>query len=203
VIPRLWPGSVVVCIGSGPSLTPADVDACRGRARVIAINDGYRLAPWADVLYACDGRFWDHYQGVPEFQGLKFGMTVRPEKWPDVTRVVDLGIEGFSREAKGLANGGNSGYQAIQLAVHLGAARVILLGYDMQPAPDGREHWFGRHPKPLQGVSSYAIWRNYFKGLKKALDALGIPVVNCSRSTALKVFPCRPLAETLALEVAA
>ena len=30
-----------------------------------------------------------------------------------------------------LAHGNNSGYAAINLAVHLGAARIVLLGYDM------------------------------------------------------------------------
>jgi hypothetical protein len=38
--------------------------------------------------------------------------------------------------------------QAINLAVHLGAARIILLGYDLSPARMGG-HWFGDHPEPI------------------------------------------------------
>ena len=45
-VSRLWPGSTVVCIGSGPSLTPEDVAYVRGKARVIAINRSVDLAPW-------------------------------------------------------------------------------------------------------------------------------------------------------------
>ena len=41
----------------------------QGKARVIAVNDAWRLAPWADILYACDGRWWRHHKGVPEFTG--------------------------------------------------------------------------------------------------------------------------------------
>jgi len=38
---------------------------------VLAINDAYRLAPWADWLYACDDRWWRfHHEAVAAgFQG--------------------------------------------------------------------------------------------------------------------------------------
>ena len=51
-------------IASGPSLTKEDVDAVRG-LNVIVINTSYWLAPWADILYACDGHWWDwHYENT-------------------------------------------------------------------------------------------------------------------------------------------
>src|SRR5690606_8383467 len=34
-VPRRWPNSTVVCLASGPSLTPEDVAFCRGKAPVI------------------------------------------------------------------------------------------------------------------------------------------------------------------------
>lgn len=202
MVARLWPESTVVCIASGPSLTPEDVDACRGRARVIAINDSHRLAPWADCLYACDGRWWDHYKGVPEFKCLKFGLTVKKDKWPGVTRLPHVGPEGIN--PKGICDGSNSGYQAVQLAVHLGAVRIVLLGYDMKPGVNGRDHWFGKHPVGVRSHQSpYESFRNYFKALAPQLRALGVDVVNCSRETALTCFPRQPLAEALPVEVAA
>ena len=63
-VPKLWPNSTVVCIGTGPSLTQADVDLCCSQARVIAVNDAYRMAPLADVLYAADDK-----QRVYRFDG--------------------------------------------------------------------------------------------------------------------------------------
>ena len=45
-VPRLWPGETVAILGGGPSLTPADVDFCRDKARVIAIKEAHRLAPY-------------------------------------------------------------------------------------------------------------------------------------------------------------
>jgi hypothetical protein len=68
---RLFAGKAIVCLGGGPSLTQAQVDACRGRAHVIAINDAFRLAPWADVLYACDWQWWKANPEAYDFAGLK------------------------------------------------------------------------------------------------------------------------------------
>jgi hypothetical protein len=96
--------------------------------------------------------------------------------------------------------GGNSGYQAMNLALHLGAARIVLLGYDMAPADDGRLHWFGAHPAGLanpDGVN-FATWPKAFDRLAPALADLGVEVVNCSRRTALGCFARAPLEEVLA-----
>jgi hypothetical protein len=49
----------------------AGVDLAKGRAKVIAINNSWRLAPWADALYGCDYTWWHANRGVPEFAGLK------------------------------------------------------------------------------------------------------------------------------------
>ena len=38
-VPSLCPGGTVVCLGGGPSLHADDVDYCRGKATVVAIND--------------------------------------------------------------------------------------------------------------------------------------------------------------------
>ena len=89
-VPRLWPDATVVCIGSGPSLTAEDVDYCRGRAKVIAINNAYQLAPWSDVLYACDGAWWDWHQGAPDFGGIKVSSTKNAMRWPGIL-LLELG----------------------------------------------------------------------------------------------------------------
>jgi len=193
-VPRLWPGATIVCLGGGPSLTREDVAHCEGRARVIAINDAYLLAPWADVLYACDARWWRWHQGVPGFAGLKYGLERECRHFKGVQVLEQTGIEGLEAAPTGLRTGKNSGYQAINLAVHLGAARVVLLGYDMQRT-GGREHWFGNHPNGSR--SPYDAFARRFASLVQPLRALGVSVVNCSRHTALTAFPRQPLLEVL------
>lgn len=199
-VPKLWSGSTVVCIGGGPSLTVEDVNFVRGRARVIAINDAYKLAPWADVLYACDGKWWNWHQGVPTFTGLRYALVRSASRWT-VDVLKNTGPEGLELDPSGLRTGKNSGYQAINLAVHLGGTRVLLLGYDMQ-ATGGKEHWFGDHPN--KSPSPYPSWLREFDTIVGPLKAAGVHVVNCSRRTALTCFPQMPIEQALpmALEVA-
>jgi len=212
-VPKLWPGSTVVCIGGGPSLTQADVDFCRGRARVVVVNDGYRLAPWAEILYACDDKWWKwqhrhHTAAIAEFQGLRFGLKpIRSEmigpsglrahvSWVRSVQILeDTGDSGLEVSPTGLKTGRNSGYQAINLAVHLGAVRIALLGYDMSVAPDGKQHWFGKHPE--FGRSPYASFQALFPTIVKPLKRLGVEVFNCSRRTALECFPKVSLEQAL------
>ena len=49
-----WAGDTCCILATGPSLTPDQAEYAKGKARVIAVNDAWRLAPWADILYACD-----------------------------------------------------------------------------------------------------------------------------------------------------
>lgn len=185
-----------VCLGGGPSLTQADVDFCRGKAHILAVSDAFRLAPFADVLYSCDVRWWDWHAGAPTFTGRKFAMDARAKKWPDVTILENTGDTGLERKATGLRNGRNSGFQAINLAVHLGATRIVLLGYDMQPAKDGRDHWFGAHPNRVR--PPFRLFLEHFPTIVQPLRALGVTVVNATRRTALRCFPQMPLEEALA-----
>lgn len=198
LIPRLCPQGTAICLGGGPSLTAADVEACRGQGTVIAINDAYKLAPWAEVLYACDDKWWRWHKGVPDFQGRKFALEPwRSEaRFPDVTVLKNAGIDGLELTPGALRNGRNSGYQAINLAVQLGAVRVLLLGYDMRVAPGGKSHWFGEHPDGAP--PQVQMFLPHFTTLVAPLKAAGVEVLNCSRQTALKAFPRQSLEKALA-----
>ena len=55
---------------------------------------------------------------------------------------------------RGLRVNGNSGAGAINLAYHFGARRILLVGMDMKPGPNGEKHWHPDHPKPLVQASS-------------------------------------------------
>ncbi len=192
-VPRVWPGATVVCLATGPSLTQADVDYCRGRARVIAIKQAVTLAPWADALYACDAKYWQHDGDRVAFAGLKYALDPGAAKWASVLR--HTGEMGLEADPTGLKTGRNSGAQAIGLAVHLGAARIVLLGYDQQPGPDGRDHFFGAHP--WNKHPTY-VFPTFFQLLVAPLKALGIRIINATRRTALVCFERLSLEEALA-----
>ena len=186
-------------------MTRAQAEAVRGRCRVIAVNnqgidtecDGVMvpaLAPWADILYAADVKWWRHYhERALRFAGRK--VTIRKTlPWPEVYSL-EQSTEHASLDPRPthLVHGGNSGYQAIHLAVHLGASRILLLGFDMKNGRCGRRHWFGDHGGKLNSRGSYATWLSAFDKLSRSLAHRKVEVVNCTPDTALRSFKRAPL----------
>lgn len=173
-------------------------DSVRG-LRVIAINTTFQLAPWADLLYAADARWWHAYVKPVDgpswhtFAGIK--VCCEPIPYQEVNQIKHNGDEGFDPDPGCVRiGGGDGGYQAIQIAVHAGCKRILLCGYDMRGG-----HWHGRHPEPLRnhGEGIYPRWLKYFDGLAKALT--GVEVLNCTPGSALKAFPMVALEEALCL----
>jgi hypothetical protein len=194
-VPKLWPGCTMTILGGGPSLTPEDVRYVGERphlTRVIAIKEAYLLAPWADVLYACDHSWWRYYTGAPTFTGLKYTLEA---PYPGVVQLQNTGKAGLELDPSGLRTGHNSGYQAINLAVHLGATRIVLLGFDCWAAPDGRQNWFTTKRPHLN--SPYPVFLQSFGTIVEPLKAAGVAVINCSRTTLLRAFPQQALEEVL------
>lgn len=170
-----------VCIASGPSLTAAQVDYVRGKAVVIAVNDNYRMAPWADHVYACDRSWWNNHAA-----------TVRETCSGRLWTKSKEAAEKYALNHV-LLPGNNSGFQAIHLANRLGAARIILIGYDMQHT-GGKAHWFGNHPAGFRNADGVEKWRNAFNRLNTEIPA---PIINCTIDTALTCFPRRNLEDVL------
>jgi len=196
---KAWAGAVTVAIGGGPSLTQAQVDYCRGRAKVIAINDAVRLAPWADLLYFCDERWYRwHEAEVKAFRGIRATLeNGRLEsELPGLISFKNAGTSGCSLTPGALATGRNSGYQAIQVAAQLGVSKLVLIGFDMK-AVDGRSHWFGEHPSAGSPDRFEKNFAPLFDQLARPMELLGMRVVNATPGSALRLFPREPLEEAL------
>lgn len=202
-----WTGQTAVILASGPSLTRAQCDAVRGKARVIAVsNQGIdtensdtgemipALAPWADVLYAADAKWWRSYQArALKFAGRKVALRCTLP-WPEVFCLQQSFDHAcFDPRPTHIVSGGNSGYQAVHLAVHLGATRIVLLGFDMKDGRNGRRHWFGNHPGRLNSRGNYRGWLSAFEKFSKLLKHRNIDVINCTPDSALKSFRRAPL----------
>jgi hypothetical protein len=177
------------CLASGPSLTAEDAHACLGRGTVIAVNDAYQLAPWAEYLYSSDWAWWFRHQGVPGFQGTKVCCPPYdpPPEW-NVHIERDHRLVGPVE----LQAGWNSGLSAINLAAILGADEIILLGYDHRaPDPGQPEHFFGDHPSEIRELRTDK-YQHFHKladwTAQNRLTPAGVDVINCSRQTALTCF---------------
>jgi hypothetical protein len=186
-----WPGATVCCIASGPSLTPEDCAHVReSRCPSIVTNTTFRMAPWADVLFGFDGKWWQQYlKEVAEvFKGARLTNSARGRQ---------LGVQSL-HDQPWFKHFHNSGASAISLAVESGASRVLLLGYDCQKT-GGRTHWHGDHPPALGNAKSIGNWPTQFKNVARHAQERGTQVLNCSRATALTCFPRMALEEALPL----
>ena len=93
-VPQMWKGQTLAILGGGPSLTAEQVELVRRSGwRCIAINDTYRLAPWADVHYFCDLRFWGWHHEAPEFKAFE-GIWVTLENRELCERETRITVEG-------------------------------------------------------------------------------------------------------------
>ena len=146
-------------------------------------------------LYACDYRWWkfhigciaDQYNGTCWTQDIAWeedGKPVDPAQW-GIKQLISLDEQGLSRKQGTIYRGGNSGYQATNLAYLMGATRIILIGVDLMM--NGQRHWFGDHPKGVGLASNYHNFITYFRTIDPA--EYGIEILNCSRETALDAFP--------------
>ena len=115
---------------------------------------------------------------------------------PDVTILRHTGEMGFEDDPRGLRTGRNSGYQAINLAVHLGAARIVLLGYDMKPAANGKIRWFGNHSYGGP-VPQFDQFLRFMPMLVEPLRARGVTVINATPDSAIACFRRAPLDQAL------
>ena len=122
-----------------------------------------------------DKQWWDiYYHDVNKnFMGQMF--SCNPIKHPNVTRL----------ERQFFKNFGNSGANAVSLAIHGGAKKVVLLGYDLQKT-NGKTHWHGDHVKGLGNATRMDRWPEKFK--KLADFAKDCNVVNVTKESALEYF---------------
>jgi hypothetical protein len=88
-----WSGETVVIVAGGPSAADIPLDKARGNAKFITVNDSWKLAPWADALFA-GFSWWAVNHGVPAFQGLKISQDFDFEHAFGVlmTKLRDIGL---------------------------------------------------------------------------------------------------------------
>lgn len=169
--------ATIICIASGPSLTSHDCSlVADSDLPVIAVNNSWQMLPGADVVFASDLSWWNEY-----------GATVPPtaERWT-TCQLAAKRHQLHQFNSRFLTQSYNSGQLAIELAVSRGARRVLLLGYDCSLRAG--THWHGNHENIRNPTTdSVKRWREEFARLQQW--AVGIEIINCSRETALKIFP--------------
>jgi hypothetical protein len=209
-----WEGQTVAIICTGPSLNKNDLDLVRG-CKTIAVNDAYLVAPWADVLYAADDRWWAWQlsgvvkswpwvtftkQQVSEAIRAFKGQTVTIEhptvsKFPQFVLKNDGG-DGLSERPDAVRTGQNSGYQALNIAILSGAKKILLLGYDMH-YPNGKSHAHNGHEVKI-AEHSYIRYAKNFSSMQHQLRNLDVQVINCTPGSKINCFTFSTVEKELA-----
>jgi hypothetical protein len=182
-----WAGETCFIVAGGPSVLDLDLRSLQGR-RVIAINSSWSRVPFADLLFFGDARWWHHYRDevLTSFSG-RIATAARGIAHPRVLRLRATS-DGFSREPDTVALRRTSTTAAINLAVHLGVVRIVLLGVDNKIDANGLTHHHAPHPWDLR-----CDWdrqqRDDFANISIALRSLGVDVINASAHSAVDCWP--------------
>ena len=185
------PQDVIYCVAGGPSLRGFDFSRLRGR-RCVAVNRSFEVVPWAEAVFFMDLRFWNWYarqllETVPE--SCRIVTAAAGVDHPRVERFVARAAGGLETQYGFLRHGNSSGYAAVNLAYHLGARLVFLLGYDMRPDPaSGRTHWHDGYPVP-QRPDAFQRMLRHWQSLESAARRAGLYVANATPGSAIASFP--------------
>lgn len=200
---------VAAIFATGPSLNSEDALLCKHAGFLtVAVNDAYKLAPWADIHFAADDRWWDlHILNV--FDSFKNSEIYTSSQGAahkhkitfieSYSKIVgNRGISGLEisqfmeqrQRKKVIWRSGNSGHMAMALAYTMGARIFLLLGFDMRDTEKG--HFFGEHPKPLRMPQRFDAWVGNFAVEKQLITdgKIKAAIFNCTPESGLcKLFP--------------
>jgi uncharacterized Rossmann fold enzyme len=197
-IDPIFLGDTVYVVGGGPSLKGFDFNLLKDKT-TIAINRAFLHLPFAQVLYWSDTRFYEWFaKEIDLFKGIK--VTCRPQpKKADIINLLNTGKTGLETMAYGLRDGGNSGYAAINLAYHLGARKIVLMGFDMQT--NGKEtHWHEGYSSTANTDTMERLMVPNFSTLVEPLEKRKVKIYNASLDSILTCFPKISLEEALSFE---
>ncbi len=198
-----WNSEPCIVAAPGPSLTAEVVEQVRMKRwhdhwRVIAVQDAYRVTPWAHALYGCNPSWWRVHRDCGGFEGEKWSThegeagshlndkREAADKWR-VKLVRGADGEGFSLNPAVIHYGSNSGFQAINLAILKGCTRIVLVGFDMRRV-EGEAHFFGEHPDELRRDTDYSAFIPSFERAAKLLPP-NVQIFNATPGSALRCFP--------------
>lgn len=186
-----WQGQVAYIIGGGPSLLTQDMTLLQGQ-NVIVINSSWRAFPEAQFLLFSDMRWWNQYLKTGgSFKGTIIG-TSSAASGP-LTHMKRRSAQGLAPERDTLMVKNTTLTGAINLAVHLGVAKIVLLGIDQKTTDN--KHW---HHVPHPWQPTVDCWKRQQMDMPKIaedLRRLNIECVNASPGSALTLWPLVDLAD--------
>lgn len=195
-VEAIWPDETCYIVASGPSLRGFDFTKLDGR-KVIVINSSVFAYPTAPVHFFGDARWWG-WNGEEVrriFKGHIFTACEITE--PRIHNLVKRNPAPYVSLERGEVSMRRTSLTAtINLAVHFGCKRLILLGADQKADQDGRTHHHDPHPIP-QMKGCWDVQLKELRGVGDELRELGIEVINTSLGSRINWWPKQPIEELL------
>lgn len=198
----------MIIVASGPSITDRQIELINNAPLpVMAINRSWCVLEPRPTDHLYIGDYFNTSGGdrsvmADGFPGQVWTQRLLPT--PDPTRLPNGVMVVTSTTGSGLNtarwtvnHGGNSGHQAINLAYHLGAKEIILVGFDFAYGPDGQSHSHGDHPPGWGNFNNPEARRTPMNRLAIGLRNKGITVWNCSIYSTLDCWPHKRLDHAL------
>lgn len=226
-VPKIWEGGDVWIIGGGPSITKqfgvsqkVVYDVVMGKQplslyspfmesihkkHVIGINVAYMIGDWVDMVFFGDSSFFDqHKNNLYNFPNLKVSCAPQTAKFPWVKTVNKDPSHpfGISTNPSTVSWNKNSGGSAISVAVHMGAKRIFLLGFDMKLI-DNKQHFHSQYNRSGEPKNITRLpFQRHLQGFPAiAADAkkMGVEIINVNPDSAINDFRKVDLQEALKL----
>ena len=218
-VPHIWLGGDVWIIGGGPSVpkqfdVPEEVIQSVVRKtslpnvyspymsylhdkHVIGVNAAYTIGNWMDIIFFGDKSFFlSNEKQLAAYPGMKVSCheCVNNLEWCKYVAHDTSHRTGISLDQRMVSWNNNSGAAAISLAAHLGAKRIILLGFDMT-LDSGKQHWHSLYPNSANNKQGRQIKTPFerhllgFPAIASDAKKLGIEILNANPNSAITCFP--------------
>jgi hypothetical protein len=209
--PQLFVDDTVILVGGGPSTPWREIKEGlfeHTPKTIVGVNRAVLLGPRAtDIHFFGDAR---HYWGLPgrhrckdHVDNFEGPIWTTNQKWPcDRSMVGVKGInlvkcikkKGLCKEPDRICFNSSSGGAAIDLVAHMGAKRILLVGYDMQ-ATGGRRSWY---EEAFEGTdlgwqkNKPQMYRHFLRAMEciaKDAAAMDVEILDTAKGGAMKLFP--------------
>ena len=221
-VPQIWEGGDVFILGGGPSIIKqfdipeslvmdvltkkkpisvySEYLSLLHNKHVIGVNTSFLIGEWVDFIFFGDNGFLLQNQcELAEHIGLKISCHPQTEKYNWIKYVCrdKSKVRGISTNPKAISWNGNSGASAINIAIHTGAKRIILLGFDMKLDDSKKQHWHNHYNKYGQPVVDTRHKRHTlpfdrhlrgFPEIAKDAKKIGVEILNANPDSAIDVF---------------
>lgn len=199
----MWDDRPTVIVGTGESLKGFDFPSLgAGRFRVLAVKQAHRDLPFADACFGLDVAwpFWARPELVEVAKRCELYIAQPDQEAlaPAIPGAIYLRRlrtnESFTRDPGAVEGMGNSGFGALNLALHKGARRIALLGFDYR----GEHYDPAAYRNRANDTRYLARWGQSYSRAAPYLVKAGVTVLNGSPASGIDAFPRMSPAEALA-----